>query len=156
MWAHMQSVRACAVETHFSIFFHFLKTAPKSVHFGFILVTISTEHIDFVRKKKCQQKVCKRCPPKWIPRDYDTFPGLPDSTPRMCAFSTRNNSSSTNSRNCCSNYFFSKRMFHFVSIAVFLKTCSRKNGKGKEHIVGDLTRLGPRPGEFIRRTHGNI
>ena len=34
----MQSVRACAVETHFSVFFLFLKTAPKrdeyGVHFG--------------------------------------------------------------------------------------------------------------------------
>ena len=63
----MQSVRACAVETHFSIFSHFLKTAPKSVHFGFILGTIFIENLDSVRKKKMGKTGMKKVPAKVDP-----------------------------------------------------------------------------------------
>ena len=63
VWAHMQSVRACAVETHFSIFFHFLKTAPKSVHFGFILGQFFIENLDFVWKKDAKKRYAKSARP---------------------------------------------------------------------------------------------
>ena len=42
-----------------------------------------------------------------------------------------------------------KTLFHVVSIAVFVEVLFQKKGKGQEHIAGDLTRPGQRPGEFL-------
>ena len=47
VWADMQSVHACAVETHFSIFSLLLKTTPKIVHVGSISATIFFENRNF-------------------------------------------------------------------------------------------------------------
>jgi hypothetical protein len=73
----MQSVRACAVETHFSIFFHFLKTAPKSVHFGCILGTIFIENLDFVRTKKMRKTGMKKVPAQVDTEHVLSLPGAP-------------------------------------------------------------------------------
>ena len=107
--------------------FFFRKQLPKESNMGSILGTIFIENHNFVRKKGCGKQVGNKCPPKVIRIFYCHFPGLPDSPPRMRASQTRNKSSSTSSRNCCSSSFFlSEMLFHFVSIAFFLKTCSRK------------------------------
>ena len=77
VWAHMQSVRACEVETHFSIFSHFLKTAPKNVHFGSILGTIFIGNLDFVRKKKMRKTGMKKVPAQVDPECLWALPGAP-------------------------------------------------------------------------------
>ena len=62
--AHIQSVRACAVETHFPVFFFLFlqKTAPKRVRSGSILGTIFIESHNFARKKGCEKQRGKKCP----------------------------------------------------------------------------------------------
>ncbi len=62
LWGQMQSVRACAVETHFTIFSYFLKTAPKSVNFEFILGTICIGNLDLVRKKRMRKTGMEKVP----------------------------------------------------------------------------------------------
>ena len=66
---HMQSVRACGVEAHFSIFSLLLKTASKRVPFGVHF----GDH--FHGKKGYTTQAEKTCQPKW--KLTDRFLGSP-------------------------------------------------------------------------------
>ena len=53
---------------------------------------------------------------------------------------------------------FRVRSFQFVSIVLFVENLLEKNAKVscREHIVGDLTRLGPKPGKFSLWAYSSI
>jgi hypothetical protein len=93
---------------------------------------------------------------------YEHVRRLPGRPPRVRAFSKRNN---------CFNkkqqfehklldflfefllvlflfVLFLKMLCQIVFISDFLKTSSKQNGKCQEHLVDDLTRPRPRPGEL--------
>ena len=59
-WAHMQSVRACAVETHFSIIYLFSKKAPKRPPLRLILATIFEQKVALGRTKEVQKTGTKK------------------------------------------------------------------------------------------------
>ena len=128
VWAHMQSVRACAVETHFSIFVHFLKTTPTSVHFGFILGTIFIENLDFVRKKECQQKGMQKVPAHVDPGSAIALSRSSLTAPLACAlFQQETRVRATIAGIVARTRFFLEICFILLGIMFsFLQNCSTK------------------------------
>ena len=83
---------------------------------------------------------------------YLPFPGLPDSPPSHARFFKKKQQFEQKFQELLLELlFFRKMLCDFVSIVIFLKTCSRKSetDKYQKHIVGDLTRPRPRPGELF-------
>jgi len=93
-WAHMQSVHACAVQTHFSVFACFLKNRlPRTMcwlHFG------SNVHakLQILAKKRDPQIVPQKGAPPGANKSLIQSPEAPGDTPRVRVFQTRNNCSS--------------------------------------------------------------
>ena len=116
--------------------------------FGGPLCTISQ------KTKNGSENSFKKGAPYIKTRHYEHIWGLPKELPRVRTSRTRNNSSSWKS---CSNLFplfFARILFENAVWLGFncksFKQHVRKDEKNRrrKHIVRDLTRLGPRPGEF--------
>ena len=56
-WAHMQSVHACAVQTHFLVFVIFFKKTSQSVQHWSILESFLLPNVIFVWKKALQKSI---------------------------------------------------------------------------------------------------
>ena len=88
---------------------------------------------------------------------YEHVRRLPGRPPRVRTSQTRNKSSSTSSRNCCSNSFFWLFFENVVSIRFHFRFVENQFEKiwkkCQEHIVDDLTRPRPRPGEVFYEIH---
>lgn len=121
--AHMQSVRACEVETQFSNFC-FFQMATKIVPYRGHVVGLE-----------------KQCHPSGY-RTRLSICGPPWQAPaRMREFTTRNNGARTNFRKCCSTLCLSAKILSdVVSIAYFLNMCSRKEPSST--ILGSNLRNG--------------
>ena len=85
-WAHMQSVRAGAVQTHFLIFTLLLKSSSQQTSFWDHSRSEFRQKSQFLLKQELQTNVQKKVPPLTQTAAYDHGPGLPDSPPRVRGF----------------------------------------------------------------------
>jgi len=154
--------RGINFNTFCGCFFDFIS----SVVFDHVFLTFGGNlglHLASIFKKKTLPKMAsKKGAPHIKTSTYEHVRRLPGRPPRVRAFSKRNN---------CFNkkqqfehklldflfefllvlflfVLFLKMLCQIVFISDFLKTSSKQNGKCQEHLVDDLTRPRPRPGEL--------
>ena len=82
-WAHMQSARACAVETHSFVFACFLKNRLHMTSFWLNFGTVFCQQSQFWVKKEFQKMIQKKVTPLTQTSPYDLGPALPGSPPRV-------------------------------------------------------------------------
>ena len=148
----MQSVRAGAVKTHFSVFALFLKIASKRPHFGFILEAIFLQNCIVWWKKGFPKSLQKKGIPQRQSRSNKglwTNPEAPWQPPLACAvFWTNNNLSKKQQQLLISESIsesFSGKWFtfwwHFWKIVNFLmKSETRKMNHCKSCCLFSLSK----------------
>lgn len=90
-WVHMQSVHACAVQTHFSFVTFFLKKPPKEWKQSPCLSRVLCKLRYFCEKKMRQQMLQKHVPRQMQMNTYSQVKRLPGQQPRVRTVQTRNN-----------------------------------------------------------------
>ena len=95
-WARMQSVNACAVQTHLSVFILFLKKVSHRVQTGFIWGSFLFQNAIFVWKNTLQKMLPQKVPRQTQVSAYSQIGRLPEKQPRVRTFPTRNSCSSNN------------------------------------------------------------
>ena len=86
-WAHMQSVHAGAVQTHFSIFTCFLKNSSQQTSFGVHFGDNFRQKIATLSENSVPKNCSKKgAPPHWQTSPYSNAGRLPEKQSRVRAF----------------------------------------------------------------------
>ena len=146
--AHVQSVRACAVETYLSILWLCRKTAPKQVNFGFHFPYRFRLKSSFGVQKGCRKNKSKKGPTQ-VKMSSVAVSQAPLTAPLACALFRQETvlraqipKNAARARVLCSNTVL-VCCLSWIALQIFRKI------QCQEHIVNDLTRPRQRPGELI-------
>ena len=160
----MQSVRAGAVQTHFSIFTPFLKTGSPQTSFWLHFGSNFRPKSEFWVKKGLQKMDQKKGARPYANEGLWPCPEAPWQPPSRARFSEQETTIWARNKNSCS--FLNPFQSPFPGMGYFLISCLKKcscfdeiwNKKDKSLQMFfsycsfpkacDLTRSGPRPGEF--------
>ena len=115
-WAHVQSVHAGAVQTHFCVFTFFSKIASRRLHFGSVLGAIFIKNTVLGGQKGFRKMVQKKYPPrrKLLPIRGS---GASRTAPLACTFSEQEATVWARNNNSCS--FLGPFLNPFLGIGYF-------------------------------------
>ena len=147
--AHKQSVRACGIETHFLIFACFLKTTPKRCHSGVHFGDHVRWNLEFVPSKIMQTNRSNKCSPKWKGTCIVLSQGSL-TAPLACALFQEEPQVRAEVSGIAARVCFSRKMLFDLFPLQNFKNLFKKvvTDEYQKHIVDDLTRPRPRPGDL--------